>query len=263
MFTAKDINENKIWIEDIIKGEKYFCPECGRVVVSKICRKKASHFAHKINLDCVDWCDKGEWHMEWQKKFPKEYREVVLDNGKEKHRADIIIKNKKLVIEFQHSYLPYEEFYKRNIFYTSCGYTIVWIFDAHKKVKNVNSYRIDPVNNFQGTKFFFNPKDYIEQELEWKNRQSTFENKDYAKGLPIIIFLETSLKDKDDIIFLHIHNIKEYDMTVYWHNSYIRKANLMKWFGFANEPNAKSFIEIVNESAMYRKALFSKMKYKN
>jgi hypothetical protein len=56
------------------------------------------HFSHAINSICKDaWhYDMTLWHYNWQNKFPKECQEVVKTCDGNKHRADVLIEDKKI-----------------------------------------------------------------------------------------------------------------------------------------------------------------------
>ncbi len=142
MFIAKDKNEETIDINEAIVGEEYFCPICQKQVIvkAKSSECKRPHFAHKSA--CLDtWKhDMTEWHYNWQLKFPKECREVVVTKDDIIHRADILINN--IVIEFQNSPMTLAEFEERNTFYNSCGYNVVWVFNANNKIQ-LSSYYIN------------------------------------------------------------------------------------------------------------------------
>lgn len=134
MFFALDKNDNRIGINDAIKGEKYFCPICNGELVVKDGKINAKHFAHLSS--CVDsWhYDLSEWHLKMQSFFPKENREVVVFGNGKHHRADILID--KTVIEFQHSPISAEEYKERTDFFLSLGYRIAWVFDVDDQWKN-------------------------------------------------------------------------------------------------------------------------------
>ena len=147
MFIALDDYGNRISIENATKDNQYFCPICGELLTIRATDSLAvrTHFAHKRGTICYDdWThDMSEWHLSWQRRFPEEYREVVIEKNGIKHRADICINN--TVIEFQHSPITGEEIAKRNNFYLYCGYQIVWVFDATDKIKNWIEDSIDPM----------------------------------------------------------------------------------------------------------------------
>lgn len=109
------------------KEQEYFCPICHRRVTPRQGEINVWHFAHQNT--CTDaWSyDMSEWHRAWQARFPENQREVVVEHNGESHRADIITGN--YVIEFQHSKISAGEFEERNVFYTSAGYKVIWVFD--------------------------------------------------------------------------------------------------------------------------------------
>lgn len=128
MFIAYNEKGERTSIDNINNSAHYFCPICnGELLVKNKGNKKKHHFAHKKK--CTDtWTnDMSDWHIGWQRRFPEQYREVVVTHNNEKHRADVLIGQ--TVVEFQHSPISNEEFLERNMFYTSAGYNVVWLFD--------------------------------------------------------------------------------------------------------------------------------------
>lgn len=132
MIFALDKDGNRIHISDAIAIEEYYCPVCGASLIQRKGEVRQHHFAHRTDCICTDsWAgqyDMSEWHYGWQEKFPAECREVVCYNSSEKHRADVLIG--KTVIEFQHSPLSTTDFARRNNFYRSLGYKVIWLFDC-------------------------------------------------------------------------------------------------------------------------------------
>lgn len=130
MFIALDENNDKVNAKCAERIRDYYCPLCGESVILKRGEIKVPHFAHKSVRDCESFHkDMSEWHRNWQELFPIEHREVIVKNKLgEKHIADIGVY--KTVVEFQHSSISKEEFEKRNTFYTSMGYRVIWVFDC-------------------------------------------------------------------------------------------------------------------------------------
>lgn len=137
---AENLNGNRVFIENANRGETYYCELCKSKMIPKIGEIKKHHFAHKYEGQLTELQERcreyeisnsmSEWHIECQSKFPVESREVFKKNSKgEIHRADICLEDKKTVIEFQHSFLHYSEFEKRNNFYNELGYKVVWLYD--------------------------------------------------------------------------------------------------------------------------------------
>ena len=132
MFVAVDENKNRIYAsKDTDRNTTYFCPICNSAVRLRIGSQNAPHFAHINGNDCDDFShDLSEWHRAWQELFPHGNREKIITNAEtgETHRADVGVYG--TVIEFQHSPISETEFWRRNDFYTSAGYKVVWIFDV-------------------------------------------------------------------------------------------------------------------------------------
>ena len=110
---------------------KAVCPACGSDVIAKCGAIKVWHWAH-VTADCDPWYEgMTEWHIEWQSQFPAEYREVVIRNGDEVHRADIALPDG-TIIEFQHSAISVDEIKRREAFY---GEKMIWVFDASEPMR--------------------------------------------------------------------------------------------------------------------------------
>ncbi len=222
MFTALTKDNNRISIEDAIPGEEYCCPVCGNPVVVKAAKSDnvRTHFAHKRNTLCLDdWKhDMSDWHFEWQSKFPIESREIVVEKDGVVHRADILIND--TVIEFQHSPISGEEFEERNSFYKSCGYRVVWLFDAADKMK---------IDDCFG--------------LVWKRKTTLFSGmKTPIDGL----FIQNYLPEKEDLLCVSQFDSKDvsYRRTVYP----ILPENFLKEFGAIQDENAQSIQTIFEKT---------------
>ena len=132
MLIAYNKNKERVLIREAIASENYYCPLCCEELIQKKGSKKRWHFAHKPNRVCSEsrFADMCEWHIEWQNRFPKDNIEVMkIDENGKKHIADVLINENE--IEFQHSYMPSEEFNDRNDFYSKFNYHIIWIFDGN------------------------------------------------------------------------------------------------------------------------------------
>ena len=142
---ANDKNKSRVFIDSTISSEKYYCPVCNEELIEKKGNKRIHHFAHKRGSSCHDtWhYDMSEWHVNWQNRFPIDCQEVVKEYNGEKHRADVLLESIKTVIEFQHSTINGKEFCKRNNFYKSLGYKVVWVFDVSGTIddEKINFYR--------------------------------------------------------------------------------------------------------------------------
>ena len=245
MFIAIDKDSNRVEIENADKIKEYFCPVCGEKLSIRAKESIAvkTHFAHKRNSQCVDdWNhDMSEWHLNWQRRFPTECREVVIEHNGIKHRADICIGN--TIIEFQHSPLSSEEFGKRNEFYTNCGYKVVWVFDADEKIKNPydEDNTLDPIKN-RFNKFI------------WKRAKETF-SKPIHNNVGIYLEYKTTLtlQDKryENMIFnimIPITRISPKLFEFFKTHFYIRPNNFLKDYGICSDEETLSATQIIQQT---------------
>jgi competence CoiA-like predicted nuclease len=116
----------------------FLCPSCGQKVVLKAGDIKTPHFAHDQKVcDYFDYKGMSDWHLEWQSKFKKQQREVIVLKGGIKHIADVINSNG-IVIEFQNSPIPYHKKEERDLFYEK----LIWVVNAENfnvEFKNVHT----------------------------------------------------------------------------------------------------------------------------
>ena len=175
---ALDKNGNRVNINKALRSESYYCPCCGSKMVLRMGDIRVHHFAHSTDSICKDtWhYDMTEWHYEWQNRFPAKYQEVVKIKDGVKHRADILIEEKKVVIEFQHSPLSPDEFEDRNTFYNDLGYKVIWVFDVEEQYQN------ESINNYRSNLW------------EWKRPKRTFDYFNY-KNKQVEIYLQMNNDD--------------------------------------------------------------------
>lgn len=235
MFIALNENNERISIDKADKSQRYFCPVCGETLSIKAIDSLSvkAHFAHKRGTECLDtWKhDMSEWHYNWQRLFPAENREVVVEKDGVKHRADVLINN--FVIEFQHSPITAKEITERNNFYLSCGYTVVWVFDAEGKIKNVDGgyENIDPFRT-----------------LEWKRARREFNIETPER---VLVFIEytanvSSNPPQQAAIMLWLRSFKPKEITFYNTSPMcITRLNFLKQFGVNVPDNTLSVIEML------------------
>lgn len=245
MFIALNTYGERVSIENATQGDKYYCPVCGEPLTIRATNSLAvkTHFAHKRGTICYDdWThDMSEWHLSWQKQFPEQYREVVIEKDGIKHRADICINN--IVIEFQHSPITGEEVAKRNDFYISCGYQVVWVFDATDKIKNWLDESIDPMQ-------------CREDDLCWKRAKQQF-----AITIPrqVTIFLQyktftssEQFPNQEFDIMLLLIKISPKDFVFYKTIPYyILPNNFLKQYGISLNDDVLSISDIINRTKSY------------
>ena len=230
---ALDEIGNRIFIEDAEKGKTYRCSVCQKEMIPKKGSIRVPHFAHKPGVECTDWGDMSEWHSGWQKRFPKECQEVVMEKDGEKHRADVYIEKKKLVIEFQHSPISAEEFNRRNLFYTGCGYQLIWVFDAAGKVRALSD-RI-----FSDGKVFYN-------KMEWMRKRNTFLGFP-EKSARIFVYLEVQDVNETREL-LAIYGLDEKRIVAYYTAPRILPENFVKTYGGVAEEGVRSIEEILDNT---------------
>ncbi len=93
-------------------------PACGDVNVH--------HFRHFRGNDCDSWYEPiTQWHLNWQNRFPEQFREVVINRDGKKHRADIL-NARDVVLEFQNSPISLSQVREREQFYGK----MVWVFNG-------------------------------------------------------------------------------------------------------------------------------------
>lgn len=179
---ALDKDGKRVYIDSTHVKNEYFCPGCGEKLILKKGNVRTHHFAHSASHPCTDdWhYDMSEWHQRWQAKFPDDYQEVVkISNGK-KHRADVLMEDKKVVLEFQHSPLSSEEFEDRNSFYKSLGYKIVWVFDVTDQIEN------ETIENYSGSKY------------KWNHPKKVFDCFIPQNDKNVILYFQTQVDGKDN-----------------------------------------------------------------
>lgn len=140
MQIAHDKDDNRVYIDDTCSNQGYYCPCCGAPLITQKGDIRQHHFAHKNGVCKDSWgkerdsSELSDWHNNWQTFFPINNREIILELGNTKHRADIIVY--KTVVEFQHSVLSEKSFDDRNNFYSNLDYKVVWLFDVIDLIEN-------------------------------------------------------------------------------------------------------------------------------
>ncbi len=145
MFKALNKDGIPVSASEAVKGEKYFCQDCGEEVQLRKGTIRKHYFAHLRESDCKYVRDKDyktEWHIRMQDYFPVEDQEVLFVDKEtgEKHIADVFIPETNIVLEFQHSLISDEEFRKRTDFHVKEGRRIVWLFDESEEKPNPDHF---------------------------------------------------------------------------------------------------------------------------
>lgn len=220
MLVAINKIKERIYIDDAISREEYFCPFCEEKLILKKGNIRAHHFSHKADSNCSyhEYNDMSFWHLDWQERFPKETREVVLNNGKSKCIADILLEEQKIVIEFQHSKISSEVFNRRNKFYISMGYKVIWLFDLTEDYDNERLYETNRKNVYKWN----NPRNaldyyYIDNQIEVYFQLQL--DKTQYEGMKEAIYNKENgkpLSEFEEYIFNRYENEESYIGKVSW-----------------------------------------------
>ena len=172
MKCALDKSGKRVYADDALTTEDYYCPICHKKLLQKRGMIKAFHFAHYADTDCIDhWhYDMSLWHYTWQDRFPKECQEIVKTYKDKTHRADVLLEEVKTVIEFQHSEISIFEFNDRNSFYNKLGYRVIWVFDMIEEFTENNIALIDEESK---EKFYYHHAKKIFSDFDYKSDNVT------------------------------------------------------------------------------------------
>lgn len=168
MLIAYSATNNRIFIDEAVPQEEYFCPSCKGLLITKKGEIRRHHFAHKPGSKCTDtWYplyDTSEWHYDWQSRFPKENLEIVLKHEGEIHRADVL--TGRTVVVFQHSPISSVNLHRFISFYDSLGYKTVWLFDFTEQLSQNEISINDSEIVFSKAPKTFEDVDFLEQQTE-------------------------------------------------------------------------------------------------
>lgn len=198
-----DKNGKRVSIDATNENEDYFCPVCGEKLVLKKGKVNVHHFAHWPDSQCTDsWhYDMSDWHRIWQERFPEETREVVKEKNGIKHRADVLIEDKQIVIEFQKSPLTADEFNDRNNFYNSLGYKVIWVFDL------TDQYENNSIFNYEGNLY------------KWVRPKRTFDYFVPKDNKNVELFFQIQLPAEENPTIIHINKSLEQGYWVQYHGN--------------------------------------------
>jgi hypothetical protein len=132
-FENKENIHIKKYIDDDIKC-KLFCNN-GHELLCVKGDKNIHHFRHK-NKDDVSGNPMTKWHTEWQGNFPITEIKYLKINDTQitNRRADAVLEEHNLIIEFQHSKIEEIEVNNRKHDYLLHNKNIVWIIDGNKNI---------------------------------------------------------------------------------------------------------------------------------
>lgn len=178
MLVANDVNGKRIYANDEGRYSECFCPACNEKLIHKKGNIKQPYFSHKMKSECLFSKEKdykSPWHLRMQNYFSKDKLEVrfVDEETNEVHIADVYLPKEKIVIEFQHSNITAEEFFKRSIFHIKNGRRIVWLFDETKEKSKENEIGW-LIKCKKDSENWLNNILYMNLTCEWKHKSRYF-----------------------------------------------------------------------------------------
>lgn len=162
-------------IDELRKGEKFYCPECKGDVIVRAGPKVIPHFAHRTTSQCSHRGGEGAYHQRGKlllfRWLQNQRIQVTLEQylPEIKQRPDLLIEigSKTIAIEYQCATIPIIEIRKRNEGYKRLNITPIWILGAnlYKRLSNhhlyVNSFIRQFIHQFTSdfptTLFYFCP----------------------------------------------------------------------------------------------------------
>jgi hypothetical protein len=127
----------------ILNNKRIVPPSSGFLAICQICGQPVRAYCGELNMDhwrhvklsnCDLWhSHETPWHREWKLLFPENFREVVIENENEIHRADIKTP-KGLVVEFQNSPISSLEIRVREKFYGQ----MIWVVNTDEFKENIS-----------------------------------------------------------------------------------------------------------------------------
>lgn len=161
MYYALNENGERIHAKSAQTSNHYFCPACSSPMILKQGAIVSAHFSHISKVMCDPWYEpKSAWHREWQAKFHDSNCEQVISIKGIRHIADVSMGN--VIIEFQHSSMPIDEFQARSLFYTFGGRKLIWLIDCRSDFANKRIICTD-TDSFHGWQHYRweHPKRYL------------------------------------------------------------------------------------------------------
>ena len=187
----------------------------GTTWIAKMGEINVHHWARKDGKFLIEEKEHiTKWHLDWQNTLENEcgmQLEVSIQDNDTLRRADALCKDRKVVVEVQHSAISSEDLYFRSNFWSDLGYQVIWIFsypkiDSHHKFSSKNKAAVDAPEgglyklwekHFKGT---WSLSDY--DTLRYSRYPSYMRAFEYVKD--IVIFLEgpENLYKVKDYLFL-------------------------------------------------------------
>lgn len=120
------------YVKKYINSKKKPALKCcnGHELMFVNCKTKIKHFRHKNDAE-LGGEPISEWHKNWQSKFTETEVPFEKKEGQVKMRkADVLLKEHNLVVEFQHSHIESSEVDERKKDYGLNNCNIMWVIDG-------------------------------------------------------------------------------------------------------------------------------------
>tara|TARA_E500000081_G_scaffold14384_1_gene17526 strand:+ start:669 stop:1397 length:729 start_codon:yes stop_codon:yes gene_type:complete len=115
----------------------------GTTWVAKMGEVNAHHWARKDGKYLIEEKESiTKWHLDWQNTLENEcgmQLEVIRQDNNTLRRADALCKDRKVVVEVQHSAISSEDLYLRSNFWSDLGYQVIWVF-SYPKIDNQHQF---------------------------------------------------------------------------------------------------------------------------
>ncbi|WP_276307643.1 competence protein CoiA, partial [Staphylococcus argensis] len=157
MLCALNTGGEVVFAFNAMRGGRYYCPDCGGVVIFRKGTKVKPHFAHKVKSVCLN--NSAESMAHYNAKYV--LAQQLLNNGYQveveqpiaqiQQRPDLIV-NGKYAIEIQFSSIPLEVLQARTIGLEDQGYEVIWVvpqpkfYQSRMKLQQLQSVCVNPVS---------------------------------------------------------------------------------------------------------------------
>jgi len=264
-------NINRERIKPSYSGERGICPICDSELIGKCGEILVWHWQHSQRSDCDSWKEnETEWHRNWKALFPEDWREVIIEQDGQKHRADVQT-NKGIVIEFQNSSIPRATIQARENFYNK----MIWVINAESFKSNFRYFSVVKAKLNSLT----NNWDYEVKLMEDEYKEELMEMREELKNIEAKISGKFSAIDNKKEIIENLKDLEETldesvnELIAKWDNSetewsdiyfnvirnwqtenrdeYIRKKESIKNHQSETEKNKKLIVEVNNLEDFY------------
>lgn len=129
------VGSKQIYIDEFQESEIPRCIPCKHELIAVYPKDRKSYFRHK-NRNDMEGHPMTEWHAEWQSHFPITEKQFNFKDGQIRNRrADAVLPEYNIVLEFQHSKINSGEVNERKKDYALHNQTVKWIIDSQECIE--------------------------------------------------------------------------------------------------------------------------------